>query len=77
MNCKLEKFWNSDKTITVCPFSRMNCKLEKFWNVYLGFISQDMPTWTVNLKSFEIHYLYFFLYSTALMNCKLEKFWNS
>ena len=32
MNYKLEKFWNSSKSLTIEYASSMNYKLEKFWN---------------------------------------------
>ena len=32
MNCKLEKFWNTEDTDSYSSCTIMNCKLEKFWN---------------------------------------------
>ena len=72
---KLEKFWN----YSITPYStvaiNMNYKLEKFWNGARSLILVTSYIWTINLKSFEILWLYLMNYKHS-MNYKLEKFWN-
>ena len=55
----------------------MNYKLEKFWNTSIPFFSAIVAKWTINLKSFEIHFQASTNIEIVSMKYKLEKFWNT
>ena len=56
MNYKLEKFWNNISSSALTKALSMNYKLEKFWNSITANIPLFSVIWTINLKSFEIHF---------------------
>ena len=58
MNYKLEKFWNTLSKVVISAYHSMNYKLEKFWNTASFNVFNPEPSWTINLKSFEIFDVY-------------------
>ena len=52
----------------------MNYKLEKFWNGKSQFIKDNNLQWTINLKSFEILFLFPFSLFSSLWTINLKSF---